>query len=166
MLYSVLWAGETDMTANRDQGFTMLELLVVVAIIGVLANLAFASYRSFTERARAGRAASELRSFGTAFMAYNYTTGTYPPDSHNELPPGMEDFVSSSVFNRPTPLGGRYNWEGPDGYAYAGISISDSSASQSSFLALDKLLDDGDLNAGRFRVMSNGRPTLILEETS
>lgn len=156
----------TVMKKENEQGFTLIELLVVVAIIGILASLAFISYRSFTERARASRAASELRSFGTAFLAYNYTTGGFPPDSHNELPPGMEEYLASAVFNRPTPLGGRYNWEGPDGYPYAGISLFEPTAPQSAIVALDALLDDGDLNSGRFRIMSNGRPTFVLEETS
>lgn len=149
---------------GAEEGFTLIELLAVIGIIGILAALAVLSYETFTVRAKIGRTATELKYFGTAFLGYSYVVGEYPPDSHNQLPPGMEDFIAPSVFNQTTPLGGRYNWEGPDFYPYAGISIDQIEASDSVVQALDSVIDDGNLATGRFRYTSNGRPTYILEE--
>lgn len=151
-------------TSVAENGFTLIELLAVIGIIGVLAALAILSYETFTVRAKIGRTATELKYFATAFMGYNYVVGEYPPDSHNQLPPGMEDFIASDAFNQPTPLGGRYNWEGPDFYPYAGISIDQVAVSERVLQALDSVIDDGNLATGRFRYTSNGRPTFILEE--
>ncbi|MBN1684791.1 MAG: prepilin-type N-terminal cleavage/methylation domain-containing protein [Gammaproteobacteria bacterium] len=37
---------------NADQGFTMIELLIVVAIIGILVSIGIPSYKHYIERAR------------------------------------------------------------------------------------------------------------------
>ena len=149
---------------EREQGFTLIELLAVIGIIGVLGSLAIASYRTYKIRASVARAAAELKNFGTAFTGYNYIYGDYPLDSHNELPAGMDEFIADAVFDATTPIGGRYNWEGPDTYPYAGISITNSTAGPEAIEALDSLMDDGNLATGRFRLGSSGRPTWILDE--
>ena len=64
----------------------------------------------------------------------------------------------------PTMLGGNFNWEGPDYYPYAGISIVGATASEHDITIFDKILDDGDLSSGKFRLTSNGRHTYIIDE--
>ena len=92
--------------------------------------------------------------------------GGYPDDSHVVLPPQAADELSIDVaiWLADTELGGNWNWEGPDNYAYAGIAILDADAPAWKITAFDKIMDDGDLATGKFRQTPNGRHTYILDE--
>ena len=148
----------------RHAGFTLIELMIVIVIIGVLATIAIPAYSRTVRNAKCGRTAAELRSLSTAFVAYQAAHGELPPDSHLTLPAGMEEFIDPAVWADGTPLGGTYNWEGPDNYGYAGLSIFGSNEEQESFEILDALIDDGDLGSGRFLLLGD-RPTYVLFDT-
>lgn len=144
-----------------SRGFTLVELMTVVVVIGVLASIAIPAYTRQLRNAKCGRTASELKSLGTAFVAYVAEHGEFPPDSHDTLPAGMERYINPQIWADGTPLGGSYNWEGPDSYGYAALSIFGSPEDGETFEILDGQLDDGNLATGRFQQI-NGRPTLIL----
>lgn len=155
---------------RHEGGFTLIELLVVVAIIGIIAAIAVAAYTDQIDKARVAAVAADLRTFETGFLSYQTDTGIYPADSHLDppyhLPPGsgMERYVPVQRWAQTSPLGGNYNWEGPNNYPYAGISVFAPTAEASVFAMLDARVDDGNLGQGRFRITPNGRYTWILDE--
>ncbi len=156
---------------KQNQGFTLIELLVAIAILGVLAAMAIMSYNSYRERAKLGVIATDLRTFGISFEAYNVSNGCYPPDSHNEAPNnlkngyGTENYLPIGAWINPPYWGGFYNWEGPDTYSFAGISLYNTTATNSIMVRLDQLMDDGNLSSGRFRDES-GRYTYIVNDNT
>lgn len=54
------------MNTKSNQGFSLIELLIVVAIIGILSMIAIPSYRQYTERARFAEVVMATTPFKTA----------------------------------------------------------------------------------------------------
>src|SRR5690606_39277417 len=64
---------------KQQQGFTLIELMVVVAIIGVLAAIALASYQAYTSRAANRVCMQEVRQYVTdAMIALNSPNALIP----------------------------------------------------------------------------------------
>jgi type IV pilus assembly protein PilA len=64
------------MKQNVQKGFTLIELMIVVAIIGILAALAIPAYQDYTIKSRVGEGASLSGSFKTAVEVYWSENGT------------------------------------------------------------------------------------------
>lgn len=64
-------------TEFRDEGFTLVEVLVVMIIIGTLAGMAIPSFMQQRQRAVDKAMLSDLRSIATAEEAHMVSTGSY-----------------------------------------------------------------------------------------
>lgn len=74
------------------KGFTLLELLIVIIIIGVLAVVALTQYRNLSERARMSEAKSVIGAIRTAERIYHEDQGSFTPtladlDAYIDVPP-------------------------------------------------------------------------------
>ena len=123
---------------SAQKGFTVLELMVVTAIIGLLASIASSSYRSFIVKAELSDMANQLGQFSRDFSIWADINGRYPNDSHIVLPPDAPNLsINPNEWAETTGLGGNWNWEGPDRYAYAGISIVGATAPEEHVIKFD-----------------------------
>ena len=69
---------------GRRQGFTLLELMTVVAIVGILLVVAIPTYVSYVTRARVSEALQFLGALATEAVIYHHDHGSFPT-SLNDL---------------------------------------------------------------------------------
>ena len=65
----------------RRAGFTLVEIMIVVVIIGLLAAMAIPAFRRVRESAQNARFVSDLRTFSQAFETYSLRNGAWPPNA-------------------------------------------------------------------------------------
>jgi len=65
---------------KAQQGFTLIELMIVVAIIGILAAVAIPAYQDYTIRAKITEAMSIASQAKTAVSEYYISQGSMPAD--------------------------------------------------------------------------------------
>jgi type IV pilus assembly protein PilA len=65
---------------NSKSGFSLVELMVVVAIIGILATIAVPNFQRFQARAKQSSAKTELSGIYTAQKAFYVEYNSYTPD--------------------------------------------------------------------------------------
>jgi len=68
-------------------GFTLVELLIVIALISTLAAIAVPQYETFIDTAKRTKAIAEIRMLDQAILAYNINKGEFP-DTLNDIGKG------------------------------------------------------------------------------
>ena len=90
---------------QRQKGFTLIELMVVVAIIGILVSMSVPTYRHIIVKAKEAVLKQNLYSLRDAIDQYYADKQKYP-DS-------LDDLVSAGYFRKlpVDPMSGRADWE-------------------------------------------------------
>ncbi|NQU44909.1 prepilin-type N-terminal cleavage/methylation domain-containing protein, partial [bacterium] len=65
--------------SKAHRAFTLIELLIVVAIIAILAGIAVPNFLEAQVRAKVSKAKSDLRTVATGLEAYHVDNNRYPP---------------------------------------------------------------------------------------
>ena len=63
---------------SRPRGYTIVEVLTVVALLGVLLAIAIPSYQTYRDKVRTRQAATEITAMGTIIQGWQLDARAYP----------------------------------------------------------------------------------------
>ena len=90
---------------NRIQkGFTLIELMIVIAIVGILAAVALPAYQDYTVRAKISEGMARASEAKTAVTEYYSSTGTIPVAANISNVFNIFKFFAERCFPRDLPI--------------------------------------------------------------
>lgn len=90
---------------NKQSGFTLVELLIVIVVIGILAALVITTFAGVQQRARNSERQTDINAIAGQLEAYYATSGSYPAatDIANSTWRSANDFrIDPEAFADPT----------------------------------------------------------------
>ncbi len=128
---------------NRKRGFTLIELMIVVAIIGILAAIAIPNFLRFQLRSKTGEARTNLAAIRTAEESYFAEYGTYV--GATDYPGAL--LTSKQVWTPATTHGFEIMGWAPEGSVFYSYAVGTNNADYMAVAAGDL---DGDTTTSDF----------------
>lgn len=107
-------------TLPRSNGFTLVELLTVIAVIAIIAGLLLPVFNSIVKKSLIQRAQSEREQLETALTAYYGKYHFYPPSNANVTPTFLNPALTNQLY-----------------YELLGTIATNTSPASISFISLD-----------------------------
>jgi len=83
-------------TQKKDRGFTLVELLIVIVILGILATVTVFAVRGITNKGKTSACAADKKTLEVAAEAYMAQFGSYPASAASMETAGLLKDVSTN----------------------------------------------------------------------
>ena len=114
------WWKPSKKVRSDKAGFTLIEILIVLVVIGILASMALNYFQSAAEKARLARVQTELNSISKAAVTYMIAEQDIPADVDRGLPNGMEEYLTNDDWPQGPWGESVYDW---DNYSVSGNPV-------------------------------------------
>lgn len=146
-------------TRHARRGFTLVEILIVVVILGVLAAIVTPSLAGASREAQVGAFITELKIFADEAELYTARTGQFIADAGSgNFPPELAGGrLQADDWENGTPLGGVWDVELNENGITSGVGVHFQGDNPGdAFMAdVDARFDDGNLATGVFRQLND-----------
>jgi prepilin-type N-terminal cleavage/methylation domain-containing protein len=78
---------------SEESGFTLIELMIVIVILGVLAGIVIFAVGGITDNGNVAACKSDVKTISVAVEAYKAKHGNYPPDLEPTLTQDPDKFL-------------------------------------------------------------------------
>ncbi len=82
---------------STQKGFTVLELLIVIVVIGILAALVIVQFTNAKKKSYFSSAKYEMNTILKAAEYYNFYNGDYPADVNRDVPAELQQYISKNT---------------------------------------------------------------------
>ena len=149
---------------NQTDGFTLVEIMIVVALIALLAGIAVPAFKVVRQNSQDAKFINDLRIAKDAFEMLATIGGTFPADeSPGDLPAAVQEYLPRFPWTEDTSIGGQWDWDKDSFGVKAGVSVYKPNRSESDMREIDKKIDNGSLLSGIFRKRVDGYIYVIEE---
>ena len=151
---------------HRRQGFTLIEIMVVVFVLGVLAALMVPAFTRYMHNTKATTFAKDISTLAAAGNQYAMESGLWVEDSASgTFPPELEGYFSQRKFELGSSLGGVWDFENYDlGDFTSAVGVHGPNLGDEIFAMVDQRIDDGNLRTGIFQKLASDRYYLVIED--
>ena len=148
-------------------GFTLLEMVVVILVLGILAGVAAPKFTSLSKDSQAATILQNVNVIFDAVEMFAAEHGRLPDDADaGEIPTELEPYLrSTKIFTESTSYCSTFEWDGPNGPTTSfgvALTVTGGATGMQLYMKLEEIADDGTAVAGWIRAGGGGSVKFML----